>query len=154
MTPERTGLRVDARASAGDLSLDVRFTVAPGETLAVLGPNGSGKTTLLRVVAGLHPLDDGEVQLEERVLESPATGVTVAPEDRSIGLVFQDLLLFAHLDPVENVAFGLRAAGMAKAAAHHDAERWLDRFGLSDLRAARIQRLSGGEAQRVALARA
>jgi molybdate transport system ATP-binding protein len=149
-----TGLSVDGRAVAGDLTLDVALMVAPGETLAVLGPNGAGKTTLLRVLAGLLPLQHGAVRLADRTLDDGGDGTWVPPEDRSIGVVFQDLLLFAHLDAADNVAFGLRAGGRSKTDAREAAEQWLDRFGLAGMGRARTGRLSGGEAQRVALARA
>jgi molybdate transport system ATP-binding protein len=148
-----SGLRVDGRAAAGDLSLEVALAVAPGETLAVLGPNGAGKTTLLRVLAGLLPLEQGTVRLGERTLDDGG-GTWVPPEQRSIGVVFQDLLLFGHLDAADNVAFGLRAGGRSKADARKAAEAWLDRLGMAGMGHARTQRLSGGEAQRVALARA
>jgi molybdate transport system ATP-binding protein len=149
-----SGLVVDGQATAGQLSLDVRLMVAPGETLAVLGPNGAGKSTLLRVLAGLHRLDAGEVRLAGRLLDGPASGTWVAPEARSIGLVFQDLLLFRHLDVADNVAFGLRATGHHRSEARQTALEWLERLGLGALATARPERLSGGEAQRVALARA
>jgi molybdate transport system ATP-binding protein len=149
-----TGLAIEGRAVAGDLALDVQVAAERGETVAVLGPNGAGKTTLLRVLAGLHPLASGEVRLGDDVLDAPDRGTWRAPEDRSIGVVFQDLLLFPHLDVADNVAFGLRAAGRPRTEARRSAEGWLDRLGLADLAAARVGRLSGGEAQRVALARA
>jgi molybdate transport system ATP-binding protein len=136
------------------LRLDVDIEVAAGETLAVLGPNGAGKTTLLKVVAGLVSLTEGRLALDGQVLDEPATGLFVPPERRSIGVMFQDLLLFRHLDAADNVAFGLRAAGSRRHAARAVAGDWLDRMGLGDRADAAARDLSGGEAQRVALARA
>lgn len=149
-----TGLRVAGRAHAGTLDLDVDLAVAPGETVAVLGPNGAGKTTLVQVACGLLALDTGRVELDGRALDDPAVGTFVPAEARSIGVVFQELLLFAHLDVTDNVAFGVRAGGVRRAEARRVAAEWLDRFGLAELGGARVAGLSGGEAQRVALARA
>jgi len=148
-----SGLELAGRAHAGALVLDLEITVAPGETLAVLGPNGAGKTSLLRLVSGLLRLDAGELRLDGRILDA-AGGGGVPAEDRSVGMLFQDLLLFPHLDVADNVAFGLRAAGVGKDQARTAAHAWLDRFGLVDRAADPVQGLSGGEAQRVALARA
>jgi len=149
-----SSLRVDGTATVGSLQVTVALEVAPGETVAVLGPNGAGKTTLLRTIAGLHPLASGEISLGDRLLDAPDRSVRVSPERRSVGLVFQDLLLFGHLDVGDNVAFGLHAAGRSRRDARREAGEWLSRFGLAGLAAAPVRRLSGGEAQRVALARA
>ncbi|MGE3619169.1 MAG: sulfate/molybdate ABC transporter ATP-binding protein [Acidimicrobiia bacterium] len=138
----------------GELDLDVELTVGDGEVVAVLGPNGAGKTTLLRAVAGLRPLHRGRIRLDGRVLDDPDGGTFVAVADRSIGVVFQDHLLFPRLSARDNVAFGLRARGTPRAEARRAAEAWLERFGLASLAGARPRALSGGQAQRVALARA
>jgi molybdate transport system ATP-binding protein len=138
----------------GDLELDVTLDLPLGSTVALLGPNGAGKTTLLRALAGLQPLQHGRVTLGDDVLEDTATGVRLAPEQRPIGVLFQDYLLFPHLSALENVAFGLRCRGVARAEARRRAQAWLDRVGLGDRSAARPHALSGGQAQRVALARA
>src|SRR5438067_8208200 len=128
--------------------------LSAGELVAVLGPNGAGKTSLLRALAGLLPLSGGRVTLDGAVLEDPAQGIRVPTEQRPIGLVFQDYLLFPHLSVLENVAFGLRARGAGRRSARADAEQWLDAVGAADVAGARPTTLSGGQAQRGALARA
>ena len=147
-------LVIDALVQVGDVSVEVDLEVAPGETLAVLGPNGAGKTTLLRALCGLHPLAAGRVTLDEVVLDDPAAQTFVPAEERSIGVVFQDLLLFAGLDVLDNVAFGLRASGVRRPEARSRAAEWLALVGLADRAHAAVADLSGGEAQRVALTRA
>jgi molybdate transport system ATP-binding protein len=138
----------------GKLELEVELAVATGELVVLLGPNGAGKTTVLRAIAGLVSLDRGRVVLDGQVLEHTAAGTWVPTEERPIGFVFQDYLLFPHLSALENVAFGLRARGLAKAEARKRAAAWLDRVGLAAHAGARPRALSGGQAQRVALARA
>jgi molybdate transport system ATP-binding protein len=146
-------LEARIRATVGAFELDVELAVAPGELVAVLGPNGAGKTSLLRALAGLLPVSDGRVALDGVVLDDPAHGIRVPTEQRPIGLVFQDYLLFPHLSVLENIAFGLRARGMARAPATSEAARWLDRVGLAAAGNRRPASLSGGQAQRVALVR-
>jgi molybdate transport system ATP-binding protein len=146
-------LEAQVRAGVGAFELDVELAVAAGELVAVLGPNGAGKTSLLRALAGLLPLTSGRVMLNGIVLDDPANGIRVPSERRPIGLVFQDYLLFPHMSAVENVAFGLRARGMARALALAEATRWLDRVGLPAEGNRKPASLSGGQAQRVALAR-
>jgi molybdate transport system ATP-binding protein len=140
---ERTGFR-----------LDLELTAEPGEVVALLGPNGAGKTTALRALAGLIPIDGGHVVLDGRRLDDPATNAFTPPEQRRIGVVFQDYLLFPHLSAVENVAFGMRCRHVPRRAARERAHAWLDRVGLSEHARKRPRQLSGGQAQRVALARA
>jgi len=138
----------------GTLVLEVELAVATGELVVLLGPNGAGKTTLLRAIAGLVPLERGRVVLDGDVLEDTAAGTWVPTEQRPVGFVFQDYLLFPHLSALENVAFGLRARGLPKAEARRRAAGWLERVGLATHAGARPRALSGGQAQRVALARA
>ncbi|OUE17903.1 Maltose/maltodextrin import ATP-binding protein MalK [Clavibacter michiganensis] len=135
--------------------LDVALRVPAGSTTAVVGPNGAGKSTLLRALAGLAPLTAGRVALDGRVLEDPAGGAARIPaERRGIGVVFQDHLLFPHLSALQNVAFGPRAHGVARAVAEERARALLDRLGIAHLADRRPAALSGGQSQRVALARA
>jgi molybdate transport system ATP-binding protein len=138
----------------GEFVLDVELSVDGGEVVAILGPNGAGKTTLLAAVAGLLPLDDGLVMLDDQLLEDPVRGVRLPAAERPVGVVFQDGRLFPHLSAVENVAFGLRARGLRRADAVAQARSWLDRAGVGDVGESKPTELSGGQAQRVALARA
>jgi molybdate transport system ATP-binding protein len=143
----RVGLRL------GSLDLDVEVRAPEGSVTAVLGPNGAGKTTLLRALAGLVALDDGRIAVGGRVLDEPPQ-VFVPTDQRRLGIVHQDYLLFPHLSVLENVAFGPRSLGLPTRAARDRARTWLERVGLADRAGARPQDLSGGQQQRVALARA
>jgi molybdate transport system ATP-binding protein len=147
-------LRLRGAVSLGEFSLDVAITAERAEVVAVLGPNGAGKSTALRVVSGLLGLDTGTLELGGQVLDDPRAGAFVPPEDRHIGVVFQDHRLFPHLRVVDNVAFGLRSRGTPRAQARAVATGWLERLGLIELAGRRPRELSGGQAQRVALARA
>ncbi|MHB8664187.1 MAG: ABC transporter ATP-binding protein [Acidimicrobiales bacterium] len=140
-------LRADVRVVIGALELDVSIEVAD-VVVAVVGPNGAGKTTLLRAIAGLTPLDEGSIHIDGRQVDN------LAPEDRSVGVVFQDHRLFPNLSALENVAFGLRAGGSPRPDALRRAGEWLERMGIAEVGARRPRALSGGQAQRVALARA
>ncbi|APE38381.1 ABC transporter ATP-binding protein [Nocardia mangyaensis] len=141
------------RVRRAEFELDVAFAVAPGEVVALLGPNGAGKTTALRALAGLTPLTGGRIRLDERRWDEPP-GHFVPADRRSVGVVFQDYLLFAHMSAKENVAFGLRARGEHRREARERAAGWLKRVGLGEHLEAKPRALSGGQAQRVALARA
>ncbi len=134
--------------------LDVDLRIAPGGVTALLGPNGAGKSTTIQALAGLLRISDGRVVLEGDVLDDTRAGVHRPAEERRVGLVFQDYLLFPHMSARDNVAFGLRAHGMPRARAREAADRWLARMDLAAHAARRPKEMSGGQAQRVALARA
>ncbi|WP_022835651.1 ABC transporter ATP-binding protein [Salisaeta longa] len=136
-------------AAGGLVVDDVSFDVAPGEILAILGPSGCGKTTSLRCVAGFERPTAGTVAMEGRVLDDATTHVP--PEQRGIGLVFQDFALFPHLSVLENVKFGLRA--VPEPARTRQAEKTLELVGLASFAERAPHHLSGGQQQRVALAR-
>ena len=128
----------------------VSFGLAAGEIGVLIGPSGCGKTTLLRAVAGLEPLSAGEVRLDGELVGRP--GRSVAPEQRRIGMVFQDYALFPHLDVGRNVAFGLQALPRAERRAR--VAEVLALVGLAGSETSHPHELSGGQQQRVALARA
>jgi len=129
---------------------DVSLSVHPGELVCLLGPSGCGKTTVLRVAAGLESLQAGRVLLDEASVADGAG--EVPPEDRSVGLVFQDYALFPHLTVRRNVMFGLR--GLPKAERRRRAETTLRQVGMAESAECYPHMLSGGQQQRVAVARA
>jgi molybdate transport system ATP-binding protein len=147
-------LSVDVAVHRAGFVVRTAFEASTGETVALLGPNGSGKSTLVASIAGLLPPAEGTIALGDEPLDDVAAGVHVPPERRSVGVVFQDLLLLPHLSALENVAFPLRARGVARGAARERAGRLLERLGAAGRAHARPRELSGGQAQRVALARA
>ncbi|KMW57667.1 spermidine/putrescine ABC transporter, ATP-binding protein [Candidatus Rhodobacter oscarellae] len=127
---------------------DMDFRVGRGELVSLLGPSGCGKTTLLRIIAGLTAADTGEVMLDGRAITS------VPPHRRNISVVFQSYALFPHLTVAENVAFGLRARGVNKAAHGPKVAEALALVRMSDFAERPVAALSGGQQQRVAVARA
>jgi molybdate transport system ATP-binding protein len=147
-------LTATVRVDLDAFTLDAELSIEPGHTVALVGPNGAGKTTLLSALAGLRALTAGRIELDGVVFDDPTAGVYLPPEQRPVGVVFQDNLLFPHLSAVDNVAYGLRARGASRAEARRRAAAWLQRVGLDEKEMARPRELSGGQAQRVALARA
>jgi len=147
---------LDARIGVeiGTFALDVALQVDAGQVVALVGPNGSGKTTALRAIAGLTAIDRGRITIGDRVVDDPTIDVFVAPDERGVGVMFQDYLLFPHLDAVDNVAFGLRARRVGRRDARARAKDWLGRLDIAARAEAKPSQLSGGQAQRVALARA
>ena len=127
---------------------DVSLTVKAGETLALLGPSGCGKSTVLRMIAGLETPDSGRVSVAGREV------TTLPPEQRHVGLVFQDYALFPHLSVLDNVAYGPRRRGETKLVAQARAHEALELVALAELAGRFPAQLSGGQQQRVALARA
>jgi molybdate transport system ATP-binding protein len=135
--------------------LDLRTELALGqETLALVGPSGAGKTSVLRSIAGLFRPTVGLIVYDGRAWLDTERGVNVPPDQRRVGMVFQEGALFPHLTVTENVAYGIRRPRRSMGVRRDRAKEILTRFGLSALAGARPGALSGGERQRVALARA
>ncbi|OJW05498.1 MAG: hypothetical protein BGO49_02020 [Planctomycetales bacterium 71-10] len=133
--------------------LTIDATIRLGDEIGVLfGPSGAGKSTLLRLIAGLARPDDGRVELAGETLFDAARRVDVPLRRRRIGMIFQDDLLFPHLDVAGNVGFGLKGAGRPERARRVEEVAAL--CGVSALLGRGIATLSGGERQRVGLARA
>lgn len=126
------------------------------EVLGLFGPSGSGKTTLLETLAGLRTPDAGEIRVGDRVLFSSSAGINLPPQDRQIGYVPQDALLFPNLDVNGNITYGVRHS--RRHLPGDDGSRLrsalVEILDLGPLLTRRVQKLSGGEKQRVAIARA
>ena len=129
---------------------DISFTAHSGEILCLLGPSGGGKSTLLRLAAGLETLQQGHILLNDQMLAKP--GAEPPPEDRSIGLVFQDHVLFPHLTVAQNLSFGITQKSRQER--ENRVSELLDNMDLTGLEQRYPHELSGGQQQRVALARA
>ena len=129
---------------------DISLSLPDGEILCVLGPSGSGKSTLLRIIAGLEPMQSGDITLDSALMANSTH--CPPPEQRPIGLVFQDHALFPHLTVTQNVAFGL--GRLAAPQRDQIVEQLLNRVGLAALAQRYPHTLSGGQQQRIALVRA
>jgi molybdate transport system ATP-binding protein len=136
-------LELDIALALRSYRLELGLTVGR-ETLALVGPSGAGKTTVLRSVAGLRRPDAGRIVCDGQTWFDAQAGVDLAPEARSVGLVFQEYALFPHMSVRANVAFGGRRR----------VDDLLERFRIAHLAGERPGAISGGERQRVALARA
>ncbi len=128
---------------------DISFTLYQGEILSLIGPSGCGKTTVLRLIAGLEMPDSGRIRIDNRLV--CGEGVFIPPEQRGVGMLFQEPALFPHLRVFDNVAFGLR--GQERAQRREIVLETLKLVGLEALAQRYPHALSGGERQRVALAR-
>ena len=138
-----------AKAFAAEHVLDgIALDLARNETLAVLGRSGCGKTTLLKILAGLTAPDAGSVRLGGRTLDG------LPPQARGVVYLYQEPLLFPHLDVFENVAFGLRLRRVAAAELRGRVDAMLAALGLEAHGRKRPTQLSGGQRQRVAFGRA
>ncbi len=158
-TPNTAGVSIPHELSfanighrIGDIKIldDISLTAKTGSVTCLLGPSGSGKTTLLRIAAGMECQSSGSVLMDGREISGDT--VFTPPEERGVGLVFQDYALFPHLSVLDNVLFGLKY--LKRDVRREQAMKLLSRVGLDDRPGDFPHMLSGGEQQRVALARA
>lgn len=132
---------------------NISFVVKLGEVMSLLGPSGSGKTTILRLALGLEQPWQGEIFLNGQLVSSP--DFIMPPETRGLGLVFQDIALFPHLNVFDNIGFGLRLKKhLSRQEKNEKTWHLLQQIGMVDKADRMPSQLSGGEQQRVALARA
>ena len=149
MTPPRLAtLDLAIGYESTQMASGITIDVQPAEIVAILGASGSGKSTLLATLAGVLPAMCGTISVDGQ-------DVTDLPINRrGIGLIFQEPLLFPHLNVIDNVSYGLRRQGMSRVDAHLRSSELLDWLGLAGYERTSVDELSGGQSQRVALARA
>jgi molybdate transport system ATP-binding protein len=132
----------------GKVNLAINTTIPMGELVALFGPSGAGKTTFLRILAGLEKPDKGMVKFGQNVWFDSAKGINIVPQNRNIGLMFQDYALFPNMTVEQNILYALSVNNSKMIS------ELLDVFGLTEFRKRKPNGLSGGQKQRVALARA
>lgn len=140
---------IDVRLTRSGFELDVSIELPSRGVVALLGPSGSGKSTVLRAVAGLEPAATGHIRVAGQDWLHSAAGLRLTPQQRRVGMVFQDYALFEHMSVAANIGFGAPRAERTAVVA-----RLLATFHLDGLAERHPRRLSGGQRQRVALARA
>lgn len=150
---EHVFLLLDAVGIAYDRNTivqNVTFSLHKGKCAALSGCSGSGKTTLLRAIAGFQPVQTGSISLDHQDLSCP--GFTLPPEQRNIGMIFQDFALFPHLNVRDNIRFGIHS--LTRKMQQLRIAELLDLVDLADYSLRYPHTLSGGQQQRIALARA
>lgn len=130
-----------------DVLKTISFDVKEGEFLSVLGPSGCGKTTLLRILIGLETQNSGEILLDGKDISK------LKPNERGMGIIFQNYALFPNMTVLENVEYALKLKSEFKGKSREIAERTLEQIGMKDQLSKRPSQLSGGQQQRVAIAR-
>ncbi|AWY01959.1 ABC transporter ATP-binding protein [Marinomonas primoryensis] len=147
---EMTLTNVSVGYDGGVVVKNAAFQLLEGQIGCLLGPSGCGKSTLLRAIAGFESLMTGEIMIDDQIISN--SSLSVNPEDRHIGMVFQDIALFPHLTIAQNIAFGL--SSWSKESAQERVAYLLELVGLAGFQSRYPHSLSGGQQQRVALARA
>ncbi|MFZ4478594.1 MAG: ABC transporter ATP-binding protein [Rhodoferax sp.] len=147
---EGVSKRYAGRTVLSDLSLDID----DGECFTLLGPSGCGKTVLMRLIAGFETPDAGSISIGAQTVASTATGSMLAPDQRQLGMVFQDYAVWPHMSVFDNIAYPLKLAQIDAVRLRERTLRAIGLVGLDGLEARLPSQLSGGQQQRVALARA
>lgn len=143
-------LNMQCTFARAQFTLHADVSVASREVLAITGSNGSGKTTALLLVAGLLNISSGRIELDGQICDGDTF---VQPEDRHVGMLFQNGALFPHLTVSQNIIFGLRARGVRKDEALNRTMGTMEKLDIHTFAEKRPHELSGGQQQRVALAR-
>jgi molybdate transport system ATP-binding protein len=143
-------LNMQCTFARAQFTLHADVSVASQEVLAIAGSNGSGKTTALLLIAGLLNISSGRIELDGQICDGDTF---VQPEDRHVGMLFQNGALFPHLTVSQNIIFGLRARGVRKDEASSLATGTMEKLDIHTFAEKRPHELSGGQQQRVALAR-
>jgi len=143
-------LNMQCTFARAQFTLHADVSVASREVLAISGANGSGKTTALLLIAGLLNISSGRIELDGQICDGDTF---VQPEDRHVGMLFQNGALFPHLTVSQNIIFGLRARGVRKDEALSLATGTMEKLDIHTFAEKRPHELSGGQQQRVALAR-
>src|SRR6266487_2808655 len=147
-------LNVALETSLNTFHLSLSFSAEMGKTIVLLGESGSGKTTVLRLLAGLLYPQRGHIALDNVIYFDSEQHIAIPPQERPFGYVFQDYMLFPHLNVFENVAFGLRSQHLPRQIIRQRVGEALEQVHLAGLEQRRPAQLSGGQQQRVAIARA
>ena len=145
-------LYVDIRKKLGGFTLETQFEAADGVT-GILGASGCGKSMTLRCIAGIVKPDEGHIELDGKVLFDSREKINLRPQERHVGLLFQNYALFPNMTVRQNLMTGLKAEKTGKKEAEIRIQEMLDKFELKDLEKHKPAELSGGQQQRVALAR-
>ena len=145
-------LNVEVEGKIGNLDIEVQFTIDSGSLTALFGPSGSGKTTIINMIAGLITPHNGNISVDGNILFDSLRSINAAPNQRRIGYVFQDNLLFPHLSVEGNLRYGQKM--QPKANRYTDFGEITQLLGITDLLQRKPGSLSGGEQKRVALGRA
>ncbi len=132
---------------------DVSLTIEPGTFLTLLGPSGCGKTTLLRCISGLEDPDEGEIFIGEKLVYSHVKGISLAPGQRDLGLVFQNYALWPHMTVYKNITFALEIQKMSKDDMDKRVKEALSEVQMDGYEKRYPREMSGGQQQRIALAR-
>lgn len=143
-------LKAKIKKDYGDFKLDVDFAIDRG--LAVLfGPSGAGKSAILRIVAGLSVPDDGEITLDDKRLFCSCNRINLLPQQRNIGYIFQNHVLFPHFTVIENIIYG--AKRLDKGECQEEAQELIEKFKMEGIAYKYPSQISGGQQQKVAFAR-
>lgn len=150
MYVEVKGLEFRYKKSSEKIIKDFNLEIAKGEIISILGESGSGKSTILRLVAGLEVPESGTIKIKDKIVVDDST--FIQPEQRGIGMVFQDYALFPHMTVEQNIKFGLTKTNRQEK--NKRVEEVLNLVNMTEYKTRYPYELSGGQQQRVALARA